>query len=93
VIRWEDPPTRYYSPKYDWPAIAKALSSAPGTWALVAVCRNTATAGSTARHIRNGAYGPLRAVGKFEAIARTVRGEARVYARYVGSNREEPCHG
>jgi hypothetical protein len=89
VIRWEDPPPGKYSPEYDWPAIAKALSSAPGTWALVAVCPNTGTAGSTARHIRNGAYQALRTVGKFEATARTVRGEARVYARYVGSNRED----
>ena len=82
IIRWEDPPPRRTSDVYDWEAISMELKACPGNWALVVICPNTATAGSTARHIRNGLYEPLRA--GFDAVARTIDGEARVYARYVG---------
>lgn len=84
MIRWEEPPPRRAAPAYDWPQIAKELQRRPGKWALIAVCPNTATAGSTARHIRNGAYEALRSVGIFDAVARTIDGEARVYAQYLG---------
>lgn len=68
---------------YLWDEIAEELRSQPNRWALVAVCPNSATAGSTARHIRNGHYNAMRELGPFEATSRTVDGEARVYARYV----------
>lgn len=83
VIRWEMPPPRRSSDVYDWDAIAEALADRPGCWALVAVCPNSATAASTARHIRNGAYDAMRERGAFDAVARTVDGEARVYARFL----------
>lgn len=83
IVRWEDPPPRRTSDVYDWDGIADALMARPGQWALVVVCPNTATAGSTARHIRNGLYEAMPR-GDFDATARTVDGEARVYARYVG---------
>lgn len=82
VLRWEDPPARMRGDRYDWVRIAKGLKAKPGKWALVAVCPNPTTAASTARHIREGKYLPLAA--DFDAVARTVDGEARVYARYVG---------
>lgn len=84
VIRWEDPPASKGMAVHDWPAIGAQLVAAPGKWALVAVCANGATAGSTARHIRDGKYDPLAVLGLFEARSRTVGGEHRVYARYVG---------
>lgn len=84
AIRWEEPPARSHGRAYDWAAIGAALKAKPGQWALAVVCPNTATAGSTARYVRAGAYHALRELGRFEATARTVEGEARVYARYVG---------
>lgn len=84
VIRWEDPPTTKGMAAHDWPAIGAALAEQPGQWALVVVCPNGATAGSTARHVRDGKYAALNAYGRFEAHSRTVGGEHRVYARYVG---------
>ncbi len=88
VIRWEEPPGIKGGPVHDWAAIAAALRSRPGQWAVVAVCRNQATAGSTAQGVRRGKYEVLGP--GFEAKARTVDGEPRVYARYVGEG-GAPC--
>lgn len=82
VIRWEDPPGDRRGT--DWAAVAKALRWRPGKWALVVVCNNAVTAGAVARDIRVSKYPALRDRGPFEAVARSVDGEARVYARYVG---------
>lgn len=84
VIRWEEPPAAKGSPVHDWPAIGAQLAAAPWRWALVAVCANGTLANSTALNIRKGKYKPLEAIGRFEAKSRTVDGEHRVYARYVG---------
>lgn len=83
VLRWEQPPSRERGERrYDWARIADDLKANPGEWALVAVCPNPTTAASTARYIRNGKYKPLGA--GFDAVARTVDGEPRVYACYIG---------
>lgn len=84
VIRWEEPPPSKGMAVHDWPRIGAQLAAAPGKWALVAVCPNGGTAGSTARHVRDGKYEPLAVLGLFEAKSRTIDGEHRVYARYVG---------
>lgn len=93
VIRWEDPPASKGMAVHDWPAIGAQLVAAPGKWALVAVCPNGATAGSTARHVRDGKYDSLRDLGVFEAKSRTVGGEYRVYARFVGPGSTSPEPG
>lgn len=80
VIRWEDPPD---SMSYDWPCIAADLKMRPGVWAIVAVPRNAGLAGQMAKHIRQSAYEAMHGA-QFEATARTVEAEHRVYARYVG---------
>lgn len=84
VIRWEEPPPRRHGQVHDWAAIGEKLRSKPNEWAVVAVCLNQATAGSTARYVREGKYQKLGP--GFDAVARTVNGEARVYARYVGGD-------
>jgi hypothetical protein len=82
VIRWEDPPPR--RDVYDWHGIGTALMARPGVWALAAVYPSPASAASIAHQIRHGRFAVLRELGCFEAVLRTVEGEARVYARYVG---------
>lgn len=82
ILRWEDPPPRGGTDRYDWDTIADQLVAQPGRWARVAVAPNASTAGQMAQRIRNGSYDALPA--GFDATARTVDGEARVYARYVG---------
>lgn len=86
VIRWETPPAAKGAQVHDWAAIGAQLAAAPGRWALVAVCANGTVANSTAYNIRRGKYEPLMALGRFEAKSRTVDGEHRVYARYVGGD-------
>lgn len=81
-LLWEQPPPRHNGPKYDWAEIGEALRSRPNEWAMVGVFLNQPTAGCTARNIREGKYGALG--HGFDAKARTVDGQARVYARYTG---------
>lgn len=86
-IRFEDPPPSSnggYGDNTDHRAAAAALRERPGDWAFVKVSGTQSSAGTTARHIRTGylqAYAPR---GSFEAASRTVDGEHRVYARYIG---------
>ncbi|MEU3522307.1 hypothetical protein AB0E62_00260 [Streptomyces sp. NPDC038707] len=89
-LKWEEPPTRrshggrpYGTGKHA--EIAARLRRRPGRWAVVGAFKSTSVSASMARSIRAGvnmsAYTPA---GTFEAVARTVDGEHRVYARYVG---------
>lgn len=84
IVRWEDPPRRGLGESHNWSGIDADLKLRPEQWALAVVCRNPSTAGQTARHIRDGGYQPMTPAGAFEATARTIDGEHRVYARYVG---------
>ena len=83
VIRWEDPPDKW-GKRNDWAGIGKALMSRPLHWAHVQTAVNGQTAGQMARHINAGKYSALAPLGRFEARSRTVDGEPRVYARYIG---------
>ena len=83
VIRWEEPPRRQSGRKPGHGkhhAIADALRSHPGEWALILTSSTTATAGVMASHMRNGHMAAYTPAGAFEA---TSRGK-NVYARYVG---------
>jgi len=90
AIRWEDPPPRSHGTRYrparnhDWPAVGKALACRPNRWAVIAICDNVLLAGAMAHHIRTGKYRALAEFGAFEAVSRSVDGERRVYARWVG---------
>lgn len=83
MIKFEDPPpAKRAVTVHDWPGISATLRARRGDWALVATCRNQNLASVTARQIR---LGIRKELGQgFEATARTVDGEHRVYARYVG---------
>lgn len=90
VIRWERPPPITRNPSgfgpavRDWESIVADLRSKPGEWGLVALCNNRGTASQVANALRTCEYAALWRNGPFEATARHVDGEARVYARYVG---------
>ena len=80
-LRWEDPPPR--KGVQDWVEIVKALKTRPGEWAMVGVYPHGGIAAAHAHNARNAVYKGMRP-GAIEAVSRTVDGEARVYARYVG---------
>ncbi|MFJ5532380.1 hypothetical protein [Streptomyces sp. NPDC093261] len=68
-------------------AFADALRKRPGDWALLGQHADGTQARYDAYQIRNAELGRNEAfapAGSFEAEARTLMGEARVYVRYVG---------
>ncbi|RAJ70207.1 hypothetical protein K378_01372 [Streptomyces sp. Amel2xB2] len=70
-------------------AFADALRGRPGEWALLGQQTTRGTAGQDAYEIRRGLR-PANAgftAGEFEAEAKTLFGEHRVYVRYVGGAR------
>jgi hypothetical protein len=84
-VHWEEPPHKSPKggrPKY-WKAVADQLRSRPGEWAMVHVDETQRKAGYTAMNIKRGLLAGMTA-GEFEAVSRTVDGQRRVYARYVG---------
>jgi hypothetical protein len=88
VIRWEDPPPprtseRTYARAVDWYAIADELRGRPGEWAVAAVRRGSSSAASLAWQINHANLAAFKG-DRFEAVARVVGDEARIYARYVG---------
>lgn len=83
VVSWEDPPSARRAPEYDWQRIAQDLKSRPGVWAHVVTCTSAACAGTVARNVRRSAYNAL-AGHRYAAKSRTVAGEFRVYAMYLG---------
>ncbi|MER7908250.1 hypothetical protein [Streptomyces sp. NPDC096068] len=65
-------------------AIAKELRARPGEWAHILTFDTVGSATATAYSIRKGARKAWAPAGSFEARSRTVDGEYRVYARYLG---------
>lgn len=90
TLRFETPPPRQTGPSsVDPRSIANArtaelLRDLPGEWAIVTTRATGNRAHTYAYGIRTGALHAYRPAGAFEAKARTVDGEHRVYARYVG---------
>lgn len=84
-LKFEPPPAK--ERKASWGRhylIAHRLRARPKEWAVVGTYNGAESARATVRHIRKGRLESYRPAGSFEAEARTVDGEARVYARYVG---------
>ncbi len=88
VLLWEDPPPDGRHAPRTFPLnhheLAEELRDNPRRWALV--LRGSDANGSLVNYMRYGrlvAYRPARA---FEAVYRTAAGEARIYARYVGTD-------
>lgn len=63
---------------------AAALRERPGEWAVIKTTPTSQAARSAATHIRTGLLAAYRPARSFEATSRTVEGEHRVYARFVG---------
>lgn len=82
-FRFEEPPAPFQKPRGDQAKAAKALMERPGEWGMVTVCRSGGSSSSMARAIRKGVSKTWQPAGDFEALARKVNGEYRVYARYM----------
>lgn len=83
-VRWEDPPRRG-GEGVDWAVVGAELKTRPGEWAHVATYQSSNAAAVVTYQINSRIKHPrLLALGAFEAKARTVDGDHRVYARYVG---------
>lgn len=68
--------------------IAALLRDRPQEWARIQVSRSRSGADSVAHQIRNGLIPAYLPAKQYEAKARTVGTEFRVYARYVGAGGE-----
>lgn len=66
-------------------AIVDQLRARPQEWAHIATRANISAAGELARRIKRGGTVAFQPASAFEAVSRTVDGEYRVYARYVGT--------
>ncbi len=69
--------------KTPWHDVAEQLKERPGEWAVVKVYTSRSQASTDAKRLRDGAFKPFRPAGTFDAWARVVDGEFRVYARFI----------
>lgn len=84
-IVFEEPPSR--GPRGAWAyEVVRQLRANPDAWARVAAFDKAERASATAYAIKNGLNRAWGSKGDFEAAARKVEGEHRVYARYVGED-------
>jgi hypothetical protein len=83
-LKFESPPEKVRKSWGRHYLIAHRLKAKPQEWAVVGVYGGAESAGSTARQIRRARLGAYQPAGSFEAEARVVDNEARVYARFVG---------
>jgi hypothetical protein len=96
VVEWAAPEVEPGGPgthdRRDHAAIAKSLRENPGQWAVVRAESTKvwakAAAGALASNIRGGRNGNYLPAGSFEAVAEEKDGMMRVYARYLGSERD-----
>lgn len=80
-LTWEDPPPYDdpQSPTANVAAVALAMMRRPGKWAIVAYCDRASRSAVIAERINTGReYG-----SDYEAIARQVGNQHRVYARFT----------
>ena len=82
-MRTERPAMRTERPATKWSRIAADLQTNPGEWAIIDRRPDAHSASAAAHSIRMGVLKNMPR-GEFEAAARKVDGEYRVYARYVG---------
>ncbi|MGW2169168.1 hypothetical protein ACWC1C_01395 [Streptomyces sp. NPDC001705] len=82
-FRFEDPPPPRHGRHGEHIEAAQKLREKPGQWAIVTTCVNAGSSSSMARAIRVGARAAWKPAGDFDAVARRVDGEYRVYARYL----------
>lgn len=82
-FRFEEPPASQLGRPSSHTEAAKALMERPGEWGMITVCSTSGSSSSTARAIRKGVSKTWQPAGDFEAVARKVDGQYRVYARYM----------
>ena len=90
TLRFEAPPLANRTPRgravdKDVP---RQLREHRDEWAIVHTAQTRAGAYAMAHQIRTGVLASYRPAGAYEARGRTVDGEYRVYARYVGTDGE-----
>lgn len=85
IITFEEPPGPRGGADRNHPEIAEALKANPGRWARLNFdFVDAAKANNLASTIKSARLSPYRPKGSFQARVRTVDGEVRVYARYIG---------
>lgn len=91
TVRFEEPAPRAIHGVKARQAFADELRTRPGVWALLGTYSNSGSARSSAFYIRR-TFGvqdqPFAPAGSFEAEARSMLGEHRVYVRFVGGEGE-----
>lgn len=87
LVRFEEPaPRAPHGLRARW-AFANELRNRPMAWALLGAYKNGGCARSSAYNIRHALMGkdhPFGPPGAFEAEARSMLGQHRVYVRFVG---------
>jgi hypothetical protein len=83
-IRWEDPPP--IEKHTDWAEQLLPLMDHPKRWAMITSRARRDNAASVAMSLRNGRS--RTPPGRWEFASRSVDGEFRVYARYLGPDDE-----
>lgn len=85
-VAWESPPggVAKKSQAQDHRALAQELRGRPGEWGHILTYNTSSSSATTANAIRQGSTAAWQPAGHYEAVARTVEGEHRVYARYTG---------
>lgn len=71
----------------EWMRMLEPLMNQPGRWAIVARKQSRSVASTTAQNLRQRIV--RIPTGQWEFASRTVDGEARVYARYLGNGQVE----
>jgi hypothetical protein len=82
-VRFEEPAHHALRSAESLTEFTTALRARPGRWALLGQYGTPGVASTVAYDIRKGLM-PAFAGGGFEAEARSMLGEYRVYVRYVG---------
>lgn len=88
-VRFEEPARRALRGREARQVFAGALRARPGDWALLGKYATSGSARQSAYCVRQAddpQDQPFAPAGSFEAEARTMLGEHRVYARYVGGS-------
>ena len=88
-LKFEAPPSQRRITWGRHHEVARKLKAKPGEWAVVGVYNASNTAASIARQVKRGVLTAYAPAGSFEAMSRTVDGEYRAYARYVGGKAGE----
>lgn len=87
TVRFEEPAYEPFRRVESRRVFADQLRARPGGWALLGGYATSGTARQSAYEVRNALDPkdqPFAPAGAFEAEARTMFGEHRVYVRYVG---------